>query len=1413
MKATKKIVSTTLASALVLSTGATAFAAIPTDTVVVGENAYNIDYMNSNDEAISNVLEALKNDVTGDLTYKLASGTVVDVETSEIFDTTTYPALNYYDAQGNMTKYEAGDGDVINPVEEVTVVRAEAINRTTVEVEFSEAIAAPTQNNFSLATGNVNTVSMSADNKTATIKIDGLNFGQQDVLTVSNIKKLGATEVSLESATENVEIPDVNELYQITFEADTTDMYGEYPAITADGKSTTMITAKVFDKTTGEEITDILGAITFTVNPGSVGKDEQTIQNGEATVQVTSNSSPTTVYANLRAEITTVQNDEYKDLAGLDGTQTIAYVAEGDTGGITTSIAMTSAEADQADRLFVKFGTDIPEDATFDASKFTVTNDNAGPAKTVKAINKISTRTIELILDTDTSEAHRLIDNEKHTVKVTGHQISESKGISVATDTAGKKFIVTDTSRQLVTKVEGTDQKTIVVTYNESVAKDTDGTDELWDATNPANYILDGVKLKGTDVASIKVGTYTSADNDKRNIATITLTNDKTLSAGMHNFQVKNVGDWAGTKDPANRITTQTFNFTPEIDTTKPEATIVRQSPEQFLIDLQTDVQLSSGFASLSDVVDMFYGVGKLSTNGLQWADSKIKYTALDKDKYAVASNGTFRYILVELEDDWTKKLNSDSTGKTYFDEKHRDLNFKITEDSVESLIGNDIDAVTLELVNSEDATSPIATSFTDLAGTDIKEGAFTLAATANKKTGAYFKAVFNEPMQFMSLQDANTVDTTKSTDPLTPSEDQNEEDVKIPRVNLEFVNKDTFEKIPADVVNSSINEEDTTFVFQPANTSKQLPNGTWELRAREMTDDIGNAMATQTEVFVVNNEGGSTETNTDTYVSWAKYTNDAANVWTEDDTTQRDIIEVKFSKEMSISAANGINRPENWKINGQQMPQDASILKGIRTSDETTGTVAGLQDNAYITDSWDGITIVLPEDYDNELGTNENLVLTLASNFEAADGEKLSGENELDLVTESVQTSVWKNAAYKLVDDTSGNLLRATKIAVSNVNPVAQLDGKYDTFVVTWEGTPETAAPVLNLDDADDWRVNGVEPTSATTVGNKTTIVLKDSDAIAVTGEQEINVMYNNDSDSTSSDGTFEVVYYDGDYGKIVTSDFDATGVTTTYDQLIVKSQGTKDINLTNVTVNELYVDAPNATVVLGAGTTVNELINIENISASTLEIDGATLASGTNVVMSDSDDDGRILVKSGTIPADAKFIFNSGGTIEADSTYTTPIPDVLVNESASDIKVKADVNNMQVKGSMTITNEGTITKLTVDENATVTLDNEGSGEVTTVEGKGDVQAPDDASKVEKTKLTTKTAAYASGVLTVTFNTEIPAGVTIEASADGTTWNSATIATDRMSANAAVTTVTDKVYFKYNASGETSVTEVVYSK
>lgn len=157
MRLTKRISLIIISLLLICVMAGSAFAAIPAETVIVGENAYDFTYFNSSSQALMAVVSAIN---SGDPIYVRpnASLTMNVISSQLVTDTSILPAVTYYDAGGNTTAYAAGDGDVTASGPGVIATYTESLNIAgtsfgTVAIELTDLDGASTFTVSYLAAG------------------------------------------------------------------------------------------------------------------------------------------------------------------------------------------------------------------------------------------------------------------------------------------------------------------------------------------------------------------------------------------------------------------------------------------------------------------------------------------------------------------------------------------------------------------------------------------------------------------------------------------------------------------------------------------------------------------------------------------------------------------------------------------------------------------------------------------------------------------------------------------------------------------------------------------------------------------------------------------------------------------------------------------------------------------------------------------------------------------------------------------------------------------------------------------------------------------------------------------------------------------------------------------------------------
>lgn len=1310
-------------------------------------------------------------------------------------------------------------------VEEAVAPKVEsvsAINPTTIQVTFNEDITEEQakKDNFSLSKGELEAVKV--EGKVATLSVKGLTYGDKTTVTVAE-----------PAYTETVTIPEVSELFLLEVKADD-------DVIESNGASRTTITVTLRDRATGK-IVDQDGVVQFQATNGGLGQTTSALVDGKASVQLTSEASATSITSIVTATIS--DGGEYK---GLTAQKAVVFSPNPAEEDVVQFVSPVFAEAKAGDRFFVQFSDKISADNYKKALTPTqITNRDYGveidgEIARVKDVRNVTENTLEFILDTDhdtniriekganntwagagASEGNYLRDNVTHTLV-----FPDNVGRVVLENTTGVNFILTDTSRPAVLGVNAIDQLEFKVRFTEAVDRST--------AQDAANYLIDGreiARVTTTPTAaqiaeakannqviltSLQAGAYYFDRDDKahdeRNIVTFKVHKDFALADGVHQIQVANVGDYAQDVDPRqNIVATDTFDFNVTADKSVPVPTIEVQSPEQWKVSFDKDVYGATG-KTIKDVfslksadendtfeMDVDYIVSYINADGTVG-------TKLNPADNANTLDGN-KHFLIEFTQDWTEKYDTAANSlETYFASTKNP--YTVTVQNLESAIGNKMAKQDLDVKLTYDGVSP------EIANAEqIKDRTGQLTPNVRVK--------MTEPVKNV---DGNN-------EGLTPSQDQTANAIGVPQPTYEFVKGDKVVKATA----SDGSYDNYSFTLSP---ESELDAGEWTLYIRSISDDIGNTSATVShKVTIVAAEAEATATR----MAWAAFDdaegkNDSKLLHgtTHDD---KDVIYVKFTKEMKSGGANGVSRTQNYVFQGQPLPHGSQVLKGI----------------AGVTNDWDGVTIVMPKGTWDGTGTNNDdftTALNIASNFESADGEALSGAYEVEL-TDTATTTATLADGFEASYADAGTQAKPNQVTFSGLAQVigaaaddTNNDGKIDeieldldakhgaisagievlvngkTFVTGAANanagsvtlTPKHATnDLIDGTDADNLKITGKDGSIIINTG-----VVADNAAPVITkaelnaGKDKITLTFSEAVTNNATDGTFE---------KVLAAGFNVGGTVATA------------VEHDAATPNKVVLTISNGAALTSASTIDTTATKVNDFagnawSASFSPIKGAIAATGITGVSAETTpgvdpSPGVAEVNKLTVTAaaasggnitvaygDGVLGFNSNVTVaggDSPSTVAAKIAD----------KLNTDNPGMTV---LTITNSGADVIFTyADEEAdkTVTIsstDNNATGVTTTSAEVTAGEAPDAGTAAVNT-LTISGPATAAGNIKVTFDDgTVNESQTIAVAKDAT---AAEVAEDIKDAFAGLTdyTVTaagDDVVFTADNPGAKTVTITV---
>ncbi|MCT4780898.1 MULTISPECIES: hypothetical protein [Exiguobacterium] len=786
-------------------------------------------------------------------------------------------------------------GDVKSPAMDFTVANtvlasAKALGKDKVEVSFSRAVDSVMADNFKIAGGTVKSATLSADKKSAVLEVEGLEYGKDYTVDAKGIliggvaKDLGSLSFMTQSV-ENIW------MLEVTPKAS---------SILANGADNTEVTFQLKNKATGEvdmKADDIV--LKLSTSFGSLAKERVTIQDGKATVLLTSEFSNTDLEATIDAQIIETVNGEYKDLIGkIDGQAKVKFSTVMVTPAPIEMINVLAAESNQADRVTIfldkavsrelllkSFGLDKVRQGLHEEDYMANDNIQIEQFDGMKRVIGIKTvpsnpKAFEVILDKETP----LQDNA--TVKVFAK-------ITSSTDTEVKSkasFKLTDARQPEVTSVKAVGLNQLEVKFSEAIAD--------------AKFKIDG--QFGEKYFDVK---YLGFDNkegvDRRDTVIITLNDEEMMAAikaeeaypgpkkgyftpGKHSLQIWDAMDFAALSDESNIGTTQNLDFTVAADTVKPTAGVVVESPEQFRVMFSK--QLKN--LSLADVQALLGSKMKLE----RYNSSTKLYEDFSQYAEITYYNEETGEVLVELKKDWTEIYNTVNTKENYYNDK-----FKITlaKDSViAEANGEKNDALSLDLNYSG---SPLNTP--DLKSAEIN--AIDRVLLSND-----FNVMMSEPVKLRGLDQADT--------PLINADGT----VYPPKTTVEFIGKDKDGKIVT--IDGSVvgytNSSDMNFRVAANQSLQSLVDNAgygeeWKVVVKSLSDDVGNTVATATHDFKI------MKTPVKPVVSPFEIEKVSAN-----EKDEKDVIRVKFSEGVQYSGMYDATSTAQYTLNGKNLPVGTSI-------------------------------------------------------------------------------------------------------------------------------------------------------------------------------------------------------------------------------------------------------------------------------------------------------------------------------------------------------------------------------------------------------------------------------------------------------------------------------------------------------
>ncbi|MDY0208313.1 MAG: hypothetical protein RBR82_17060, partial [Pseudomonas sp.] len=698
------------------------------------------------------------------------------------------------------------------------------VNAEKIKVTFSSAIDSAEASNFAIAGMTVVAATLQDNQTEVVLKISGAELGTDYVLTATGLMIDGAVQ---DAITANFTMPNAESLYNTELNF---TFSGDNSVLKSDGSDSCLVTFILTDSE-GVLVPDADDVeVAFTTTFGSFAEDRVTLQNGVATAMLISESLTSERSALVRA---TVVESNQGGLINLTATGNVTMTPVTEPGpDDKVGATLTDVVAGQADRVVLYFNKDVSVDkytvtdetlATFgqpDAAKATIVvrteaqNDTTGGiAVPVVGYKEVpgNARALYAIIDT----ANVLTDNSNVAV-----DFSDKTG---TVDTNSTKMTkLTDARRPAMLSVQAEGLKTLKITFSEPIKN----TFEPDSATALANWVIDGFRLdnaKYGDMASATavVGAFVPATGeDTRHVVTITLGQDLDgeqlyFKAGDHSIQGANIGDWANSTDVGNNVmNTQTLDFEIPADEAVPTATVMVQSPEQYIVTFNTVITKDLS-AAVSNVIKLQAFDKTTST----WADvpagagvgnADLKVTRLGTE------NTTFK---VEMKQDWTVFYNTDGTNQNFYNDSYR---LVVAKEAV-TAAANGKKNVEIQMnldgaMASPDVTSPVISEITQI-----------------DPAAQVYTVTMSEPIKMPVGGDGlPTLAQTQAS---------------VPQPTAEFIKNDNSETIPATTVTAVGNDYDTKITVVP---SKELTAGDWTLVVRSISDDVGNTAASATKAFSV---------------------------------------------------------------------------------------------------------------------------------------------------------------------------------------------------------------------------------------------------------------------------------------------------------------------------------------------------------------------------------------------------------------------------------------------------------------------------------------------------------------------------------------------------------------------------------
>ena len=744
-----------------------------------------------------------------------------------------------------------------NPDEGTLKVKsATAVDKNTIEIEFSDTIDAVEADNFVVPSAEVDTVELEENKVTINLKNfipNNVSVFFKDITAGGEAVELAPTGVN----TENVEIPHLK-------------LSAEKDVVALDPNTDTAsveLTTELVNFPEGAEATIEFGT---NAEVSQISREETTSEQ-EKTIRLVVSDLTEKKQIKVTATIKEVKNsktgelfNDYKEnVAAVDKTVTFSPNIDDVEDPDTHSFRLKKAITTQADRLTVWVNKEVTEGLVNHLNSNpgrilvddNLNDDNDESYIPVERVVKAGTDKLLVILDAGEPGNRNnfpLDDKVTHRVQFDG-DYNNSYVLN-----GSDEFFLGDANYLTLTDVytsqtdESLSDNQLKVVFSEAVNNLTSVDEDnaaRYSVQNLENWVIGGTNL-GNDLPSQMSTTFpddvdldvevevTHSNEDKLTRDVVILTfNPPTgstdsdrfenmqsfLSEGPHTLQINTIGDWASVTDSANMVSTleDEYDGIPTSDIT---AKWYADSPEQFVVEFSGTVQDDDGaidednfeiIVPDKDAASDNYGAHAFAklTAGEQNSDSlpTEDFTTADdneiNDAFTVTELDEGEKYLIELNYDWTQLYDTENTENNYHMSRFNPLRLKVKglKDSFGYDLADDENGLTvssdIELTGVEDSEifkdyEVLTTVKKDQSESDLlTESDYTILDDENNtvRVSRDAGAVKLNFQRPIQVKDQNGEQHVGSTILTTPSQQQaSSANGGVKEVTFEYINQDT---------------------------------------------------------------------------------------------------------------------------------------------------------------------------------------------------------------------------------------------------------------------------------------------------------------------------------------------------------------------------------------------------------------------------------------------------------------------------------------------------------------------------------------------------------------------------------------------------------------------------------------------